>query len=32
MDFFDFNPRDMGLKEGLIVLNPPYGVRLAPEV
>jgi 23S rRNA G2445 N2-methylase RlmL len=28
IDFFDFNPRDRGLKKGLIVLNPPYGVRL----
>jgi len=28
MDFFDFNPRDVGIKEGLIVLNPPYGVRM----
>jgi 23S rRNA G2445 N2-methylase RlmL len=28
MDFFDFNPRKRGLKKGLLVLNPPYGVRL----
>ena len=28
MDFFDFNPSGRGLKNGLIVLNPPYGVRL----
>lgn len=28
IDFFDFNPRDKGLRKGLIVLNPPYGVRL----
>ena len=29
MDFFDFNPRKRKLEKGLIVLNPPYGVRLA---
>ncbi len=28
MDFFEFNPRKRGLKKGLLVLNPPYGVRL----
>jgi 23S rRNA G2445 N2-methylase RlmL len=28
MDFFDFNPGKRGLKSGLLVLNPPYGVRL----
>lgn len=28
MDFFNFNPRNRGLERGLIVLNPPYGVRL----
>lgn len=28
MDFFDFSPRNEGLRKGLIVLNPPYGVRL----
>ena len=28
IDFFDFTPRSRGLKKGLIVLNPPYGVRL----
>jgi len=28
MNFFDFNPGKAGLKQGLIVLNPPYGVRL----
>ncbi len=28
MDFFDFNPRNRGSRKGLIVLNPPYGVRL----
>lgn len=28
MDFFDFNPRKRGLAKGLVVLNPPYGVRL----
>jgi 23S rRNA G2445 N2-methylase RlmL len=29
MDFFDFNPGRKGIGKGLIVLNPPYGVRLA---
>jgi len=29
MDFFDFNPGKRRLAKGLIVLNPPYGVRLA---
>jgi putative N6-adenine-specific DNA methylase len=29
MDFFDFKPHNRGLRKGLIVLNPPYGVRLA---
>ncbi|MGO8944678.1 MAG: THUMP domain-containing class I SAM-dependent RNA methyltransferase [Syntrophobacteraceae bacterium] len=29
MDFFDFNPRKRGLRKGLLVLNPPYGVRLS---
>ncbi len=29
MDFFEFNPAKRGLKNGLVVLNPPYGVRLA---
>jgi 23S rRNA G2445 N2-methylase RlmL len=28
MDFFEFNPRKRGLNKGLLVLNPPYGVRL----
>ena len=28
MDFFEFDPRKRGLKKGLLVLNPPYGVRL----
>ena len=28
MDFFDLNPGKRGLKKGLVVLNPPYGVRL----
>jgi putative N6-adenine-specific DNA methylase len=28
MDFFELNPRKRGLKKGLLVLNPPYGVRL----
>lgn len=28
MDFFEFNPLKRGLKKGLLVLNPPYGVRL----
>jgi len=28
MDFFEFNPGKAGLKRGLLVLNPPYGVRL----
>ncbi len=27
-DFFAFDPRRAGLKSGLLVLNPPYGVRL----
>jgi 23S rRNA G2445 N2-methylase RlmL len=30
MDFFEFNPVKRGLKKGLLVLNPPYGVRLGP--
>lgn len=29
MDFFDFLPKKEGLKNGLVVLNPPYGVRMA---
>ena len=29
MDFFEFNPRKRGLRKGLLVLNPPYGVRLS---
>ncbi len=29
MDFFEFNPRKRGLRKGLVVLNPPYGVRLS---
>ena len=28
MDFFEFNPGKIGLRKGLLVLNPPYGVRL----
>lgn len=28
MDFFEFDPRDRKLKNGLVVLNPPYGKRL----
>ncbi|MHC1724627.1 MAG: class I SAM-dependent RNA methyltransferase [Syntrophobacteraceae bacterium] len=28
MDFFDFDPGESRLKEGLLVLNPPYGKRL----
>ncbi len=28
MDFFEFKPGKKGLKKGLLVLNPPYGVRL----
>lgn len=28
MNFFDFDPREHGLKGGLLVLNPPYGKRL----
>ena len=28
MDFFEFSPRTRGLKKGLLVLNPPYGVRM----
>ncbi len=28
MDFFEFSPRKRGLGKGLLVLNPPYGVRL----
>ncbi|MGC9196028.1 MAG: THUMP domain-containing class I SAM-dependent RNA methyltransferase, partial [Syntrophobacteraceae bacterium] len=28
-DFFDFIPAKEGLGKGLVVLNPPYGVRLA---
>ncbi|MDR3555192.1 MAG: hypothetical protein P4L55_10595 [Syntrophobacteraceae bacterium] len=29
MDFFDFVPGKEGLRKGLVVLNPPYGVRMA---
>ena len=29
MDFFEFNPRKRGLRKGLLVLNPPYGIRLS---
>jgi len=29
IDFFEFNPRKRGLRKGLLVLNPPYGVRLS---
>ncbi|MEN6439825.1 MAG: hypothetical protein ABFD97_14715 [Syntrophobacter sp.] len=28
MDFFDFDPREEKLRNGLLVLNPPYGRRL----
>lgn len=28
MDFLEFNPGKKRLKKGLLVLNPPYGVRL----
>ncbi len=28
MDFFEFDPMDRKLKNGLVVLNPPYGKRL----
>ncbi len=31
MDFFDFDPAKRGLSKGLLVLNPPYGVRLSSE-
>ncbi|HOI93796.1 MAG TPA: hypothetical protein PK250_03740 [Syntrophobacter fumaroxidans] len=27
-DFFDFQPARMGLSEGLLILDPPYGKRL----
>jgi putative N6-adenine-specific DNA methylase len=32
-DFFDFSPADLPehMRSGLLVLNPPYGVRLKPE-
>ncbi len=30
-DFFDFIPAKEGLEKGLVVLNPPYGVRLASD-
>jgi putative N6-adenine-specific DNA methylase len=29
MDFFTFNPREHHIQPGLLVLNPPYGIRLA---
>ena len=29
MDFFDFHPKKEGLRKGVVVLNPPYGVRMA---
>ncbi len=28
IDFFEFDPVKKGLKKGLLVLNPPYGIRL----
>lgn len=28
MNFFEFKPLKRGLKRGLLVLNPPYGIRL----
>ena len=28
MDFFDFIPKKEGLRKGMVVLNPPYGVRM----
>jgi 23S rRNA G2445 N2-methylase RlmL len=28
MDFFDFKPREHSVSPGLLVLNPPYGLRL----
>jgi 23S rRNA G2445 N2-methylase RlmL len=28
MDFFEFKPGKIGLGNGLLVLNPPYGIRL----
>ena len=31
MDFFDFVPEKEGLRRGVLVLNPPYGVRLASQ-
>ncbi|MDR3569556.1 MAG: hypothetical protein P4L43_16145 [Syntrophobacteraceae bacterium] len=31
MDFFDFIPGKEGLRKGVVVLNPPYGVRFASE-
>ncbi|MDA8305831.1 MAG: hypothetical protein M0Z81_03240 [Deltaproteobacteria bacterium] len=31
MDFFDFMPKKEGLGKGMVVLNPPYGVRMASE-
>jgi len=31
MDFFEFDPAKKKLKNGLLVLNPPYGVRLDSE-
>ena len=27
-DFFDFKPSDITLTNGLVVINPPYGIRL----
>lgn len=31
MDFFDFRPRNHSIPPGLLVLNPPYGLRLEVE-
>lgn len=31
MDFFDLKPMDWTHQKGLLVLNPPYGVRLSKE-
>ncbi len=30
-DFFKFNPKQVTDKPGILVLNPPYGIRLQPK-
>ncbi len=32
MDVFDIQPRTLGSRPGIVVLNPPYGIRIGSEV